>query len=106
MLSFCNASRWHEDVLRSSSSVLLEWDEETCGRLCSMMSHMSAGKGWASEASRVTPASGSSRVEVGTYHDGFCGTLIEVNYACVSVECLCVFITQLHDSHSYSLILR
>ena len=28
-----------------------------------------------SEASRVTPASGSSRVEVGTYHDGFCDSL-------------------------------
>ena len=40
-----------------------------------MMSHVSAGKGRVSEASRVTPASGSSQVEVGTYHDGFCDSL-------------------------------
>ena len=75
LLLFCNASRWHEDVPSSSSSILLEWDEETCGRLCSTMSHMSTGKGCASEASRVTSASRSSRVEVGTYHDGFCDSL-------------------------------
>ena len=36
-----------------------------------MMSHLSAGKGLAPEASRATPAIGGSRVEVGTYHDGF-----------------------------------
>ena len=39
------------------------------------MSHVSIGKGCASDVSRVTPASGSSRVEVGTYHDGFCDSL-------------------------------
>ena len=33
----------HEDVPGSSSPVLLEWDEETSRRLCSTMSHMSAG---------------------------------------------------------------
>ena len=42
-LSICRASRWHKDVPGSSSSVLLEWDEETCRRLYSTMSHMSAG---------------------------------------------------------------
>ena len=45
LLSLCSASKWHEDVPRSSSSILLEWDEETCGRLCSTMSHVSIGKG-------------------------------------------------------------
>ena len=39
------------------------------------MSHVSIGKDWALEASRVTSASGSSRVEVGTYHGGFCDSL-------------------------------
>ena len=34
------------------------------------------------------------------------GVLIGVSYACVSVRFPCVFITQLHDSQSYSLILR
>ena len=43
LLSICRASRWHEDVPGSSSSVLLEWDEETCGGLFSTMSHMLAG---------------------------------------------------------------
>ena len=43
LLSICRASRWHEDVLGSLSSVLLEWDEEKCRGLCSTMSHMSAG---------------------------------------------------------------
>ena len=32
--------------------------------------------------------------------------LIGVNHACISVKFLCAFIAQLHDSHSYSLILR
>ena len=44
LLLFCSESRWHEDVLRSSSLILLEWDEETYGGLCSTMSHVSAGK--------------------------------------------------------------
>ena len=43
LLSICRASRWHEDVLGSSSPVLLEWDEETRRGLCLTMSHMSAG---------------------------------------------------------------
>ena len=43
LLSICRTSRWHEDVPGSSSLVLLEWDEETRRRLCSTMSHMSAG---------------------------------------------------------------
>ena len=32
--SFFYASRWHEDVSRSSSPVLLEWDEVTHWRFC------------------------------------------------------------------------
>ena len=44
-LLLCSASGWQEDLLRSSSPILLEWDEETCGGLFSMMSHLSAGKG-------------------------------------------------------------
>ena len=43
LLSVCRASRWHEDVPGSSSSVLLEPDEETRWGLCSTMSHVSAG---------------------------------------------------------------
>ena len=43
LLSICYTSRWHEDVLGSSSPVLLERDEETCRGLCSTMSHVSAG---------------------------------------------------------------
>ena len=43
LLSIYRASRWHEDVLGSSSPVLLEWDEETRRGLCSTMSHVSAG---------------------------------------------------------------
>ena len=43
LLSICCASRWQEDVPGSSSPVLLEWDEETHRRLCSTMSHVSAG---------------------------------------------------------------
>ena len=43
--SIFHASRWHEDVLGSSSSVLLEWDEETRSGLCATMSHVYAGKG-------------------------------------------------------------
>ena len=42
LLSIFRASRWHEDVSGSSSSVLLEWDEETRRGLYSMMSHVSA----------------------------------------------------------------
>ena len=45
LLSICRASRWQEDVPGSSSSVLLERDEETHNRLCATMSHVSAGKG-------------------------------------------------------------
>ena len=45
LLSFCSASRWHEDVSRSTSPILLEWDEETRRRLCSAMSHVLVGKG-------------------------------------------------------------
>ena len=45
LLSFCYASKWHEDVLRSLSPVLLERDEVTRWRFCSMVSHLSAGKG-------------------------------------------------------------
>ena len=43
LLSICRAPRWHKDVSGSSSSVLLEWDEETRRELCSTMSHVSAG---------------------------------------------------------------
>ena len=39
---FC-ASRWHEDVSGSSSSVLLEFNEETHRELYLTMSHVSAG---------------------------------------------------------------
>ena len=45
LLSFCCASRWHEDVLRSSLPVLLERDEATRWRFCSTMSPVSTGKG-------------------------------------------------------------
>ena len=45
LLSIFRASKWLEDVPGSSSLVLLEQDEETCRGLCSMMSHVSAGKG-------------------------------------------------------------
>ena len=34
------------------------------------------------------------------------GLVIGVNHACIVVQFLCVFIAQLHDSHSYSLILH
>ena len=43
LLSICRASRWHEDVSGSSSSVLLERKEETRRGLCSAMSHVSTG---------------------------------------------------------------
>ena len=43
LLSICCASMWHEDVPGSSSSVLLERDEETRRGLCSAMSHLSTG---------------------------------------------------------------
>ena len=39
---------------------------------CSTISHVSASKSRAPEASRATPAFGGSRVEVGACHDGFC----------------------------------
>ena len=39
----CSRFSLHEDVPGSSSSVLLEWDEETRRGLCSTMSHLSAG---------------------------------------------------------------
>ena len=43
LLSVCCASRWHENVLGSSSPVLLEGDEEIRRRLCSTMAHVSIG---------------------------------------------------------------
>ena len=43
LLSIFHASRGHEDVPGFSSSILLEWDEETRRRLYLTMSHMSAG---------------------------------------------------------------
>ena len=43
LLSIFRASRWHEDVSGSSSSVLLERDEVTRRGLCVTMSHVSAG---------------------------------------------------------------
>ena len=43
LLSIYRAFRWHEDVPGSSSSVLLERDEETRRGLCATMSHVSAG---------------------------------------------------------------
>ena len=39
------------------------------------MPHVLANKGLAPEASKATPATGDSRVEMGTYHDGFCDSL-------------------------------
>ena len=42
------------------------------------MSHVLAVKGWSPKASRATPTIGASRVEVGTYHDGFCDSLATV----------------------------
>ena len=42
LLSIFRASRCHEDVPGSSSSVLLERNEETRRELCAMMSHVSA----------------------------------------------------------------
>ena len=44
LLSFYYASRWHEDVSRSTSPILLKWDEETRRRFHSTMPHVSAGK--------------------------------------------------------------
>ena len=43
LLSICRAFRSHKDVPGSSSSVLLERDEETRRGLCATMSHVSAG---------------------------------------------------------------
>ena len=45
LLMFYYASRWHENVPRSSLPVLPECDEETCWGFCSSMSHVSASKG-------------------------------------------------------------
>ena len=45
LLSFCCASRWHKDVPRSLSPLLLERDEATRWRFSSMVSHVSSGKG-------------------------------------------------------------
>ena len=70
MLSIRCASRWHEDVSRPSSLVLLERDEEACRGFCPTMSYVPAGEGRAPEASRATPAIGDRRVEVGAHHDG------------------------------------
>ena len=42
---FCIVSKWHEDVLRSTSPVLLERNEEARWRFCTQMSHMSGGQG-------------------------------------------------------------
>ena len=39
------ASKWHEDVPRSLSPILLERDEVRRWRFCSTVSNMSAGKG-------------------------------------------------------------
>ena len=75
LLSFRSASRWHEDVSRSSSPVLYERDEETRWGFCSTVSHMSAGKGWAPEAYWATPAIGGNGVEVRACHDGLCDSL-------------------------------
>ena len=43
LLLIFRASEWHKDVSGSSSSVLLEQNEETCMGLCATMSHVSAG---------------------------------------------------------------
>ena len=43
LLSIYRASGWQEDVPGSSSSVLLERDEETRRGLCVTMSHVSTG---------------------------------------------------------------
>ena len=75
LLSFHSASKWHEDVSRSSLPVLLERDEETRWRFCSMVSHMSASKGRAPEAYWATPSIGGNGVEVGACHDGLCDSL-------------------------------
>ena len=45
LLSFYCASKWHEDIPRSSWPVLLERDEETRWRFGSMVPHVSIGKG-------------------------------------------------------------
>ena len=39
------------------------------------MSQVSASKGLAPKASRVTPTIGGSIVEVGAFHNGFCDSL-------------------------------
>ena len=43
LLLICCASMWNEDVPGSSSSVLLERNEETHRGLCATMSHVSTG---------------------------------------------------------------
>ena len=40
-----------------------------------MMSYMSAGKVTSPKASKATPAIRGGKVEVRTYHDGFCDSL-------------------------------
>ena len=75
LLLFRSASRWHEDVSRSSSPVLLKWDEETRWGFCSTVSHMLAGKGRAPKAYWATPTIGGSGVEVGACHDGLYDSL-------------------------------
>ena len=75
LLSFRSELRWHEDVSRSSSPVLLERDEETRWGFCSTVSHMLVGKGRAPGAYWATPAIGGSGVEVGACHDGLCDSL-------------------------------
>ena len=40
-----------------------------------MMSHVSVGQDWASEANRATSAITGSEVEVGARHDGHCDPL-------------------------------
>ena len=70
-----SASRWHEDVSRSTSPALLEWGEETRRRFCSTMSHVLANKGLAPEASKITLSIRGSRVEVGARYDGLCDSL-------------------------------
>ena len=54
LLQFCCASKWHEDV--PTSPILLERNEATHWRFCSIMSHVSVGQVGASKANRVTLA--------------------------------------------------
>ena len=56
LLPICYASRWHEEVPRSSSLVLLERDEETRRGLYSKMSPVSVYQGRTSKANMATLA--------------------------------------------------